>query len=116
MSAETVLYAALNVAGVTAIVGAGIYPDARPQESVLPCIVYQRINTSPILSIGGALLAEEVTFQVAAVGKTRAQLETIGDAMVIAILAAKLTITDRASGYDTETDTYSVTITVLYQR
>jgi hypothetical protein len=53
MSAETELYAALSgAAGITALVGSRIYPDAIPEEVALPALVFSRQATEPFRHAG----------------------------------------------------------------
>lgn len=113
MSAETQLYATLSAhAGLTALVGTRIYPDAIPENSALPAVVYIRANTVPTYSIGGVLLCEEVRLALSGWSKTRAEAEAVADQVQAALQASGNPITDRNSGFDNEVGLYAVTIDV----
>lgn len=111
MSAETELYAALSGrAGLTALVGTRIYPDAIPENASLPAVVYVRSNTTPYYNIGGLLLAEDVKFSLTAWSESRTQAEAVADQVRLALNGAGNPITDRSSGFDAEVGLFAVTL------
>lgn len=56
MSMETSLVEHLeNHAGMAALIGDRIYPRRMPDETELPCVVYQRIGTTPDVGLGAVL-------------------------------------------------------------
>jgi len=114
VSAEAEIYAALSGnAPLVALVGARIYPDAMPEETEYPAIVYSRGATEPIRTIhGSAVVAAFVDVSVSCWGNTRTQADLVATGAIAAIEAAGETWTGRASGYDTETDLYATTIEV----
>lgn len=113
MSAESELYAALAArAGLTALVSTRIYPDAIPEDSDLPAVVYQRANTSPITTIGGVVIVEEVRFAISAWAKTRTSADAIADEIAPALATAGNPYADRSTGYDPEVGLHAVTVEV----
>lgn len=112
MSAETELYSALNVAGVTSLVSDRIYPDALPEDCVYPAIVFARTNTTPVVSIGSQHFADFVDFGVSVWGKTRTQVDTVASAVEVALRVAGHEITNREAGFDPDTGLVATTITV----
>lgn len=111
MSAETELYAALSgLAGLTVLVSSRIYPDAIPENSALPAVVYVRAGTNPTYTIGGQLACEEAKLAITAWAETREQAEAVADQMRIAVDLAGNPISDRSSGFDNEVGLFAVTI------
>ncbi len=111
MSAETDLYAALTArAGLVAIVGTRIYPDAIPEEQDLPAVVYQRSSTSLTTTLANVTVVEEVRFGISAWATTRTVAESIADEIAVALITAINPIVDRQTGYDHETGLYAVTV------
>lgn len=112
MSAETELYDALNVGGVTSLVSARIYPDALPEGCVYPAIVFARSSTTPVVSISSQHFADFCDFGVSVWGKTRSQVDTVAAAMEVALRVAGHDITNREAGFDPDTGLVATTITV----
>lgn len=113
MSAETALYAALVArAGLTALVGTRIYPDAIPEDATLPAVVYQRASTAPIVSIGGVVFADDVRFAITAWGQTRTSADAVADEIGQALATSGNPVVDRSSGYDPEVGLHGVTVDV----
>lgn len=111
MSAETVLKTTLDAAaGVTALVSTRIYPDARPQDDVLPAIVYTRDGTEYVPTIHGTIALTRARLSVVCLGLTRAAAEAVGDAAQAAVLAANFLILARGADFDEATRTYLVTL------
>ena len=111
MTAEEKLYAALSgLAGLTALVGLRIYPDALPENTPLPAVVFVRAGTNPIYTIGGQLVAEDVRLAITGWAKTRTEVEPVGDQIRLALEAAGYPIDDRSSGFDNEVGLFAVTI------
>ncbi len=113
MSSETDLYAALAAStALAALVGNRIYPDAIPEDKAPPAVVYQRANTTPVTTISGQTLAEEVRFSVTAWAKTRATADAAGDAIAAALAIAEHPYADRSAGIDTETGLFATAVEV----
>ena len=111
MSAETDLYAVLSGrAQLTALVGSRIYPDAIPEGDVLPAVVYQRIMTSPITTIGNVTVAEEVHFGVTAWAETRTASDAVADEIAAALSASVNPMSDRHGGFDSEVGLHAPTV------
>jgi len=111
MSAETQLYAVLSGrAGLVALVGDRIYPDAIPEEKALPAVVFLRASTAPVHTIAGALVCEDVHFAITAWATGRNAAEAVADEIAAALAASGNPKTDRSAGFDNEVGLYGVTI------
>lgn len=89
MRAESVIYTLLTGnAGVTALVGAKIYPGRLPQNTVMPAISYELVSGHEILPInaqaGGVLLRSRV--QVTVLAKSYAETKAVHEAARKALL------------------------------
>lgn len=111
MSAETDLYAALTARSLlVALVGTRIYPDAAPEGKAVPLVVYQRASTTPITTVHGETVAEEIRFAVTAWAKSRTEADAVGDEIVAALFEAGNPYTDRAASIDPETGLFACAI------
>lgn len=111
MSAETVLFATLDAAaGVHALVANRIYPDARPQESDLPAVVYTRDGTEFVPTIHGTIALTRAQLSVVSLATTRAAAEGLADAVQAAVLTAGFLLINRAGDFDVDSRTYVVTL------
>lgn len=111
MSAETQLYAALSGrTELSSLVGTRIYPDAIPENSPLPAVVYVRASTNPTYTIGGQLVCEDVRMAVTVWATSRTEAEAVADQVRSAINVAGHPIVDRSSGFDNEVGLFAVTI------
>lgn len=111
MSAETELYAVLSgAAGLTALVGNRIYPDAIPEGAALPAVVYARASTDPVLSVSGHKFAETARLTVSAWATTRTAAAAAGDQIEAALLAAWQPALNRSSVFDGEVGLYAATV------
>lgn len=109
MSAESAVKDALEGAStVTDLTGTRIYPDARPQESALPALVYGRVGTTYEPTIHGTTALTRAQMAIAAYAATRASAEALADAATTALLAARLLAVTRAGDYEEETQSYVV--------
>lgn len=114
MSAESTVYSALSGhAPLVALVSTRIYPDAMPEKTIYPAVVYSRSATEPIRTIHGSIVASAfIDLSVSCWGKTRTQADAVADAAIDALEAAKQNWTARSAGYDSETDLYATVIEV----
>jgi hypothetical protein len=97
---------------VAALVAARIYPSVRPQESALPCIVYERTETQIIQTLSSEVVLSLATMEVRAISSTMAQADAISNAASTAL--AVYTHTARVSAYDPEADVFvSVTTHIV---
>ena len=111
MTAEAQLYAALSGrAGLTALVGTRIYPDALPENVPLPAVVFVRASTNPTYTICGVIVCEDVRLAITGWAKTRTEAEPVGDQIRLALEATGNQITDRSSGFDNDVGLFAVTI------
>lgn len=112
MTSKSDYYSRINVAGVTAVVGARIYPDVLPEKCVYPAIVYG-FKVKPIMSIGNVRLAEELEFQTSCWAETRAKADEAADAVEAAISGSIFSLSGREDAYDPETGLFATTLTVI---
>lgn len=111
MSAETELYAVLSgAAGLTALVGNRIYPDAIPEDAALPAVVYARASTDPVLSVSGQKFAETARLTLTAWAKTRASAAAVGDQIEAALQSLWQPAINRSSVFDGEVGLYAATV------
>jgi len=111
MSAESELYAAMTAsAGLVALIGGRFFPDAIPEDSDLPAVVYQRAGTTPIVTVGGLQVAEIVRFTLSAWSATRTGADAVADQIVAVMTTVGNPLVDRSTGYDPETGFHAVTI------
>lgn len=111
MPAEADIFAAINVAGVTSLIGSRIYTDVLPENCAYPAVVWVRSGTTPIDSISSIHFGDFVDFGISVWGKTRKDVDAVADAIVTALYAAKHGITGREAGYDPDTGLMATTIT-----
>lgn len=113
MSAETELYALLSgAAPVIALAGSRISADRIEQGTARPFIVFSRVGTEAFGGLSGEIFDTRVTLEVQAWADTRAQAESLADAINAAIVAADHFVTGRSSGYDGELDLEATILTV----
>ena len=113
MSAESAVYAALSgAAAVTALVSTRIYPDTREQETDLPAVIFVRTGTAFEVDIHGAVDLTRTTVAVISFALTRAGAEALADACQAALLAARMTPSERLSDFDPEAEIYSSTLVI----
>lgn len=111
MSAETQLYAILSAdAPLGALVGARIYPDLLPEESVVPYIGYERVATEPIVTVHGGLAGQDVRITIACWAATRIQAEQLADTVVAAMQAAGHIYDARGAEVDETTGRLAATL------
>lgn len=113
MSAETALVTALAAAGVTALVSTRVYPDARPQEDVLPSVVYQRSDTTFVTTIHGGVSLTRAQMAIGCYAETRSGAEAVADAAHTALLAAGFIPLGRKGDFEDQTSNYIVAL--LYE-
>lgn len=100
MSIESSLFTALSTnVGLSALIGARLYPDVIPQGATLPCVVYQRISTPRFQVLGST--------QAVAVSRPRIQFScwagtAAGALAVCAALRTALLATSYAVTLDSE--------------
>lgn len=103
MSAETELYAVLaGSAGLAALVGTRIYPDAIPEDQALPAAVYSVEAANPEACLDSSIAAIATRFRIVGWGKTRTSASGVGDQIVAALLAIGVPYDNRFSGFDAE--------------
>lgn len=104
MSAESSLYTLLSGSGaVTAQVSTRIYPDAMPEKTVYPAIVFARSGTEPLILVHGASGYADVAFSIGCWGETRAAADAVASAVQTACASSAFSITGREAGFDPET-------------
>jgi hypothetical protein len=110
---ETVLTALSGYANLVALVGQRIYPDAMPEKTLYPAVVFSRPATEPIRTIHGTVVTDAfVDISITAWGRTRTQADGVANRVIEAIQAAGETWTGRSGAYDAEMDLYASTVEV----
>lgn len=113
MSAETLLRDVLAAsAELAAVVGTRVYPDAMPEESPYPAVVYTRTGTEPIVTIDGTVHGAFVQLQVAAWATTRTAADDAADAVEIALQSGGDIPTARQGGFDPDTGLFAASMSV----
>ena len=79
-------------------------PDALPERTVYPAVVYSRTETQPIRSISGHYFGADVSLQVSCWSTTRTEADAVAVQAEQALQMAELMPTNRVSGYDEDTD------------
>ena len=103
MSAETELFAALvGAAGLSALVGDRIYPDAIPENKALPAVVYSIDGSAPAYGLNQDKHATPTQIKIVAWGASLA-----GDQIEIALAGIGVPLDNRYSGFDAEIGDYA---------
>ena len=115
MSAETVLYSTLSAdTGVDSLVDGRIYPDVAPQDGDLPAIAFERVGTEYHNTIHGTAIATRVSMEAWCMGETRADAESVCDAVELAARAATFFTTGRRAEFDPETNLWAAVLSLDY--
>ena len=86
MSATTLMVAQLKAtAGVTAIVGAKVYPMIAPQSAALPYIIYEKPLDVPVNTATGADATSQKRFAVSCFAATYSGAHALGAAVAAAL-------------------------------
>lgn len=113
MSAESALYAILSgSSGVTALVGARVYPDVIPQDQALPAIAYARSGTEPVVTIHGTVEAEFAQMSVQCWAESRTSAEQVAQAVSTALSAAGEAYTNRGVLFDQDAGLFGAVVDV----
>jgi hypothetical protein len=111
MSIEQDVYALLsNRAQIVAHVGDRIYPYAIPQGVPMPAIAYVRTGTTAVSTLDGVPNLQQARIAIAAWGTGIEQAEQVADAVVGALAAAGVPVSDRMGTYDGDLGFYGVTV------
>ena len=113
MSAESAVVAALGAVGVTALVSTRVYPDMRPQEDVMPAVVYQRTGTTFETTIHGTVAVTRAQMGIGCYAATRTEAEAVADAAHTALMAAGFIPQGRTGDFEDVTNHYIVAL--LYE-
>lgn len=112
MSVETDFYSLLSAAaGVTALVGTRIYPDALPEECDYPAAVFARARTDEVRSVSGQVFGADVDLQVGCWAETRAAADAVAVA-IEALLTGTWVRTAREAVFDPQSGLYATNLTV----
>jgi Protein of unknown function (DUF3168) len=113
VSAESTVYGWLaGHAALSALVGARIYPDVIPQDTVLPAIAYARSGTEHVSTIHGGVAGALVTVQVQSWADTRTAAEAAADAVEAALIANGEVPTARGVLFDDTTGCFGTAVDV----
>ena len=116
MSAETDLFAAISsYPDVSALVAARVFPDAMPEKTAYPAVVYSRGDTEYLYTLHCERYAEQGTMAVSAWGRSRTEADAVADAIEAALDAAGIELAGRTAGYDESLGLFGADLTaVLY--
>lgn len=95
MSLESDIHAALNVAGVTALVGDRISPEEAPQHTAVPYVVYSVVSATPVTDMAGTERKALWRVQIDSVAQTPDAAAELDLAVCAAMLAAVATLKNR---------------------
>ena len=103
MSVEDSIYSVLTAdAGVTSIAAQRIYPDALPETTAYPALVFS-VDRAPIYTISGHNCGADATAEIECWGRTRSEVNGLAAAVEAALAAAGFTPQRRSPGFDPET-------------
>jgi hypothetical protein len=115
MSAETELYTKLSgTSGITSLVSTRIYPDVLPEGCTYPAIVFARIRTEPVISLGGQSFGSDVELTLGAWGKTRTSSDAVAAAIASTLVGSAFVQLGREAAFDPETGLFASIISVLF--
>lgn len=88
---ETLVYQVLrDNAGVAAVVSGRIYPLILPQGCILPAISYERVSTSPVVSLSGFSNLESARVQIDCMASTYSAAKGLAALVFTAMNSATL--------------------------
>lgn len=105
MTIQSDLITALAVVALDATGQAKVFPEAAEQDTLLPLVIYKRINSEPLMTLAGYGGLTKSTFVFECWGATRSSsLDTAAEVIVAIDAATGLTIKFRetVSGEDYE--------------
>lgn len=111
MTIEADLYSRLTGhAGLAALIGTRLYPDAAPQNASRPYVVYQRISTTRWQALSGVVVAASPRFQLTVYADSVSDLVSVAAQLRAAVLAMadstvtvyERTLDNESTGYDDE--------------
>lgn len=71
--------------GLSALVGARVYPLVLPQDAEVPAVVYQRVSAPRVHAIGGASFLASPRFQFTCWGATYASAKAVAEQVIAAL-------------------------------
>lgn len=91
MSILADIVTALNVVGITSLVGAeGVYTDALPQDKTLPAITISRTALEELMTLGGPEGTKNSVYMFACWAPRKLDAMTLRDAVCTAMEAASI--------------------------
>lgn len=112
MSVESDLYTLLTAApAVTALAAQRIYPDALPEKTTYPALVFS-VDRAPIYTISGHNCGADATAEIECWAKTRSDANALAAAVEAALAAAGHTPERRTPGMDPETALLAAVVSV----
>lgn len=113
MSVEDDFYdLASGTAGVSALVGDRIYPDAMPEKTAYPAVVYSRSATDEERLLDGSVASIRYELEVNCWAKTRTAADAVGDAIGAALVGTSFCQIGRTAGYDAETGLFAAMLII----
>jgi len=111
MSIESDIYDALSgAAGLAALVSDRIYPSAIAQGASLPAVAFARVETEYVNTLVPATAMKRARIAVQAWGPVQADVEAVGDAIEVALLAVNVPPEGRFATFDAEMGLYGLTV------
>jgi 16S rRNA G1207 methylase RsmC len=111
MSPEQFIYETLRgAAGVTQWVGTRIYQDAAPNDAEAPYIVITKGAQESERTLDNSLAATRAEMEIGAWAESRLRVESLGDAIAAAMLAATVPESGRSSDYDPASGLYGAAL------
>jgi hypothetical protein len=111
---EEDIVASLNAdPAFAAVVGDRLYPLQRPQNDIIPAVVYQRVATTPVNSLSGFSRLDSVRIQFSCFAKTVSEAKDLAEILRSAIdadAALKGTCVYEADEIDADTRNFRVFI------
>lgn len=75
----------LSQSGVTSLVGQRVYPEARAQDSAMPCVVYSINNEQSLALLSSPAGSWKADVEIVAVAATKADSDAIASAVIKAL-------------------------------
>lgn len=108
MSVSDDLFALLSTAaGVTALVGQRIYPDALPEKAAYPAIVYAAATPEIERLLDGTIATQRVELSLGCWAPTRTAADAVGDAVTDALAGTAFYLQRRDAAFDPETGLFA---------
>lgn len=113
MTVESDFYTLLSGnAGVTALVGTRIYPDALPEESAYPAVAFARTRTERLIGLSGQIFGADVDLSVGCWAETRTDADAVATAVESALTGSAFVSAARSTELDPDVGLFGTILTV----